>query len=287
MPCADGWLSGESLLGLEDLVIVQWAEEEVDLRKVVDVGHGAGRVVGAGADVGVDAGAEAEAGGAASAVAAARCAAQCGLEHWGQPRPRAWDRWLDRADRVARTAIAPAGQDPTTVADPEAGIGCNVAGCQAQGSLTSGRPWSRTGRVAAGGRTVAVSIHLSVSTDNVRVLTRAMIHQECAGNQSYLDVKSAHSTTDRQRDGVDSVDCYASNRLSRLDVEYVERVDGERRRKIQLRPRAMTTHPDSALLSHRHFHNRHTNRNHLILQSHSGSFGPFVFSNLQYILNQS
>jgi hypothetical protein len=54
-----------------------------------------------------------------------------------------------------------------------------------------------------------------------------MIHQECAGNQSYLDVKSAHSTTDRRRDGVDSVDCYASNGLSRLDVEYVERVDGE------------------------------------------------------------
>jgi hypothetical protein len=227
MPCAGDWLSGESLLVPEDLVVVQLAEEEVGLGEAVDVGHGAGRVVEAGADVGVDAGAGVEVGDAASAAAAARCAAQCGLEHWGRPRPRAWDRWLDRADRVERTAIAPAGQNPTIVAGPEAGRECNVAGCQAQGSWTSDRPWSRTGRVAAGGRTVAVSIHLSVSTDNVRVLTRAMIHQECAGNQSYLAVQSAHSTADRRRDGADSVDCYVSDRSSRLDVDYVERVDGE------------------------------------------------------------
>jgi hypothetical protein len=225
MPCADDWLSGESLLGPEDLVVVRLAEEEVDLGEVVDVGHGAGRAVEAGADVGFDAGVEA--GGAASAAAAARCAAQCGSEHWGRLRPRAWDRWLDRVDRAERTAIAPAGQDPTIAAGLEAGIKCSVAGCQAQGSLTSDRPWSRTGRVAAGGRTVAVSIHLSVSTDNVRVLTRAMIHRECAGNQSYLAVLSAHSTADRRRDGTDSVDCYVSDRLSRLDVEYAERVDGE------------------------------------------------------------
>jgi hypothetical protein len=100
------------------------------------------------------------------------------------------------------------------------------------------------------GRTVAVSIHLSVSTDYVRVSTRAMIHQECAGTQSYLDVEFAHSTIDRRRDGDDSVDCYASTRSSRLDREYAERVDGETAQdasEMQLRRNAMTTHPDTAL----------------------------------------
>jgi hypothetical protein len=84
-----------------------------------------------------------------------------------------------------------------------------------------------------------------------------MIHLECAGNQSYLDVESAHSTIDRRRDAVDSVDCYASMRSSRLDRDYAERVDGETAQsvsEIQLRLRAMTTHPDSALPSPRHFH---------------------------------
>jgi hypothetical protein len=104
----------------------------------------------------------------------------------------------------------------------------------------------RLARVA-GGRTMAVSIHLSVSTDYVRVeTTRPIVRLECAGKKSYLYVESAHSTTGRRRDGSDSVDCYASERSSRLDREYVERVDGETAQdvsEVQLRRDAMTTHP--------------------------------------------
>jgi hypothetical protein len=222
------------------------AEEEAGLGEAVDVGHGAGRVVEAGADVGVDAAGGVESEGAAVAAAAARCVARCDSGHSGRPRPRAWDRWLDRAGRVERTATAPAAQGPTIVAGLEADTGCSVAGCQAQGSWTSGRPCERLARVA-GGRTMAVSIHLSVSTDYVRVkTTRPIVQLECAGKKSYIYVESAHSTTGRRRDGSDSVDCYASERSSRLDLEYVERVDGETAQDVsemQLRRDAMTTHP--------------------------------------------
>ena len=175
MLCADDWLFGESLLAPEDLEVVQLAEVEAGREEAVEVDRGAGRAVGRGADVGAgaDAGAGAVVGGAVVAAVAARCAAQCDLGHSGRPQPRAWDRWLDRAGRVARTAIDPAGQGPTIVAGRLAGRECSVAGCQAQGSWTFDRPWSRMGRAPGGGRTVAVSIHLSVSTDNRRVSTRA------------------------------------------------------------------------------------------------------------------
>ena len=175
MLCADDWLFGESLLAPEDLEVVQLAEVEAGREEAVEVDRDADRAVGRGADVG--AGADADAGvaaeGAAVAAVAARCAAQCDSGHSGRPQPRALGRWLDRAGRVARTAIDPAGQGPTIVAGRLAGRECSVAGCQAQGSWTFDRPWSRMGRAPGGGRTVAVSIHLSVSTDNRRVTTRA------------------------------------------------------------------------------------------------------------------
>ena len=63
--------------------------------------------------------------------------------------------------------------------------------------------------------------------------------------------------TDRRRDGSDSVDCYASERSSRLDRKYVERVDGEIAQdvsEIQLRRDAMTTLL-CPTISPRHFHN--------------------------------
>lgn len=247
MPCADDWPFGECPLEPEDLGVVQSAEEEeVGLGEAVGVDHGAGRVVGADADVGVDAAGGVGAESAVVAAAAVRCAARYDSGHSGRPRPRAWDRWLDQADRVGRTATAPVAQGPTIVAGLSADTGCSVAGCRAQGSWTSGRPCERLARVA-GGRTVAVSIHLSVSTDYVRVdTTRPIVQLECAGKKSYLYVECAHSTTGRRRDGSDSVDCYASERSSRLDREYVERVDGETAQDVsemQLRRDAMTTHP--------------------------------------------
>ena len=70
------------------------------------------------------------------------------------------------------------------------------------------------------------------------------VQLECAGKESYLSVESAHSMTDRRRDGAESVDCYVSERSSRLDRKYVERVDGEIAQdvsEIQLRRDAMTT----------------------------------------------
>lgn len=175
MPCADDWLSGASLLVPEDLEVVQLAEVEVDREEAVEVGRGAGRVVGRGADVGADAdaGAGVVAEGAAVAAVAARCAARCDSGHSDRPHPQALGRWLDRAGQVARTAIDPAAQGPTIVAGRLAGKECSVAGCQAQDSWTFGHPWSRMRRAPGGGRTVAVSIHLSVSTDNRRVSTRA------------------------------------------------------------------------------------------------------------------
>ena len=157
----------------EDLGVVQLAGVEAGREVAVEVDRGAGRAVGRGPDVGAGADAGVVAGDAAVAAVAARCAAQCGSEHSGRPHPRAWDRWLDRADQAGRTAIDPAGQGPTIVAGRMAGKECSVAGCQAQGSWTFGHPWSRMGRAPGGGRTVAVSIHLSVCTDNRRVSTRA------------------------------------------------------------------------------------------------------------------
>lgn len=173
MLCADDWLFGESLLVPEDLEVGRLAEVEAGRGEAVEVDRGAGRAVGRELDVGAGAGAGVVVGGAAVAAVAARCAAQCDSEHSGRPQPRAWDRWLDRVGRVARTAIDPAGQGPAIVAGRLAGKECSVAGCQAQGSWTFDRPWSRMGRAPGGGRTVAVSIHLSVSTDNRRVSTRA------------------------------------------------------------------------------------------------------------------
>jgi hypothetical protein len=84
MLCADDWLSGECLLGPEDLGVVQLVEEEAGLGEAAGVDCGAGRVVEVGADVGVHAGAGAEAEDAVVAAAAARCAAQCGSEHSGR-----------------------------------------------------------------------------------------------------------------------------------------------------------------------------------------------------------
>lgn len=98
MPCADDWLFVESPLELGDLEVVQFAVVEGGLREVVDVGHGAGRVVAEDADV--DVGADVEAESVAVAAAAARCAVRCGLARWDRPRLRPWDRWLDQADRV-------------------------------------------------------------------------------------------------------------------------------------------------------------------------------------------
>lgn len=78
---------------------------------------------------------------------------------------------------------------------------------------------------------MAVSIHLSPSTDYVRVATRAMIQLECAGKKTYVLLEAAHSINSRQRDVLDSVDCYATEKSSRLDRNYVERVDGDRARR--------------------------------------------------------
>lgn len=74
---------------------------------------------------------------------------------------------------------------------------------------------------------MAVSIHLSLSTDYVRVATRAMIQLECAGKKTYVLVEAAHSMISRRRDDSDSVDCYATERSPKLDRKYVERVDGD------------------------------------------------------------
>lgn len=98
MPCADDLPFVESLLVLEDLEVVQLVAVEEGLGEVVDVDHGAGRVVEEGADVDVDADVEAE--GVVIVAAAARCAVRCDLARWDRPRPRPLGRWLDQADRA-------------------------------------------------------------------------------------------------------------------------------------------------------------------------------------------